>query len=364
LIWQGYHRRLLSHNQSLYDTPRGKLGKEITNEFSNFGVSKRADVQCCLRNRLLAWKEGKYKFLVEDTHQVLSAKQSKARGNTTPAHRAKVYSSKLLRGHLQSAVNYITDRVGGGILYPDDLDEKSGHQVSRVLKDKHPSMRNPGPAAMPEYDSIPELPDLNITAETIETVAGKLSGSAGLSGFDSVALKNLLLHHGRASQRLRNVCASFALWLANELPPWAAYRAMLANRLVALDKMPGIRPIGIGDIWRHFFAKCVLSVATSYATDSCGCDQLCVGLRAGVDGAIHGMSALWRELEADDNTGFLLIDASNAFNEVSRVNMLWVIRHEWPAGTNTRFRDNCEFPKGVRHFFEYHPPLRAYVGLI
>ena len=365
LIWQGYHRRLLSHNQSLYDTPRGKLGKEITNEFSNLlddvmkrkcnmekflvfpmvvlqrrhGVSKRADVQRRLRNRLLAWKEGKYKFLVEDTHQDLSAKQSKARGDTTPAHRAKVYSSKLLRGHLQSAVNYITDREGGGILYPDDLDEKSGHQVSRVLKDKHPPMRNPGPTAMPEYDSIPELPDLDITAETIEIVAGKLSGSAGLSGFDSVALKNLLLHHGQASQRLRNVCASFARWLANELPPWAAYRAMLANRLVALDKMPGIRPIGIGDIWRRFFAKCVLSVANSYATDSCGCDQLCAGLRAGVDGAIHGMSALWRELEAEDNTGFLLIDASNAFNEVSRVNMLWVIRHEWPAGA--RFAFNC-----------------------
>jgi hypothetical protein len=365
LIWQGYFRGLISHNQSLYETPRGKLGKDIANEYSNLledvmkgkcnmekflvfpmvllqrrhGVTKRADIKRRLLSRLLAWKEGKYAFLVEDTQQDLLAKQSKARGDTTPAHRAKVYNSKLMRGHLQSAVNFITDRESGGILYPDDLDEKSGHQISRVLQEKHPKMRDPGPTAMPTYESTPDLPTLDITAETVESVAGKLSGGAGLSGFDSINLKNLLLQHGQASQRLRNVCAKFARWLANDHPPWASYRAMLANRLIALDKMPGIRPIGIGDIWRRFFAKLVLSVASSYATDCCGSDQLCAGLRAGVDGAIHGLSALWKEMEAEVDTGFLLIDANNAFNEISRINMLWVIRHEWAAGA--RFAFNC-----------------------
>ena len=79
-----------------------------------------------------------------------------------------------MRGHLQSAVNYITDREGGGILYPNDVDEKSGHTVSRVLQDKHPSISEPGPAAMPAYESVPELPTLEITTETVEIVAGKL----------------------------------------------------------------------------------------------------------------------------------------------------------------------------------------------
>ena len=44
-------------------------------------------------------------------------------------------------------------------------------------------------------------------------------------------------------------------------------------------------------------------------------------------------------MESEENTGFLLIDADNAFNEASRVNMLWTIRHEWPAGA--RFAFNC-----------------------
>ena len=77
----------------------------------------------------------------------------------------------------------------------------------------------------------------------------------------------------------------------------------------------------------------------SYATDCCGSDQLCAELRAGVDGAKHGLSAICSEMESEENTGFLLIDADNAFNEASRINMLWTIRHEWPAGA--RFASNC-----------------------
>ena len=77
----------------------------------------------------------------------------------------------------------------------------------------------------------------------------------------------------------------------------------------------------------------------SYATDCCGSDQLCAGLRAGVDGAKHGLSAICSEMESEENTGFLLIDTDNAFNEASRINMLWTICHEWPAGA--RCASNC-----------------------
>jgi hypothetical protein len=71
---------------------------------------------------------------------------------------------------------------------------------------------------------------------------------------------------------------------------------------------------------------------------SSGSDQLCAGLRAGTDGAIHGVSTLYNELEdSDSDSGFLLIDANNAFNEINRINMLWTIRHEWPAGARFAF---------------------------
>ena len=65
----------------------------------------------------------------------------------------------------------------------------------------------------------------------------------------------------------------------------------------------------------------------------------CTGLSAVIEGAIHFMSQLWEESEALYHWSFLLVDASNAFNELNRINILWTVRHEWPAGA--RFTFNC-----------------------
>ena len=132
-------------------------------------------------------------------------------------------------------------------------------------------------------------------------MAKKLSGSGGLVNFDSIAMKRLLLNHGGHSTRLRNSIAKFASWLSNENVDWAAYRGLMMCREVALDKMPGVCPLGIGDILRRLTAKCVLEAAGPQATDACGADQLCAGLKLGCEGGIHGMSALWDELSAGEN---------------------------------------------------------------
>ena len=42
--------------------------------------------------------------------------------------------------------------------------------------------------------------------------------------------------------------------------------------------------------------------------------------------------------EAEPN-GTTLVDACNGFNELSRLAMLWNMRHSWPAGV--RFAFNC-----------------------
>ena len=132
---------------------------------------------------------------------------------------------------------------------------------------------------------------------------------------------------------------NFVDWLANGSPPWAAYRAFMSGRLIALDKQPGVRPVGVGETWRRLFAKIVLKVTGPEATMTCQGDQLCAGLKAGIDGVIHGVQALWDENSTTENWGFLLVDAKNAFNEINRVGMLWKVRHLWPSGA--RFFFNC-----------------------
>ena len=124
---------------------------------------------------------------------------------------------------------------------------------------------------------------------------------------------------------LQKALADFTSWIANESPPWAAYRALRSGRLVALDKSPGVRPVGIGETWMRFDSKCVLFVAGGEARDECGVDQLCAGLEAGVEGGIHALRLIWELHAQEEEWGFLLIDARNAFNERNRTKMCWTI---------------------------------------
>jgi hypothetical protein len=123
------------------------------------------------------------------------------------------------------------------------------------------------------------------------------------------------------------VVADLADWMANETPPWAAMRAMLACRFLALNKWPGIQPIGIGEVWQRLTTKVVLEVTVDTAKARCGDNQLCVGLEAGVEGDIHAMRLIWEEHKMEEEWGFLLVDARNAFNEGNRIAMLWTVRH-------------------------------------
>ena len=51
------------------------------------------------------------------------------------------------------------------------------------------------------------------------------------------------------------------------------------------------------------------------------------------------MRLLWAQHSQEEDWGFLLVDAQNAFNEENRTAILWDIRHEWPSGAQFTF--NC-----------------------
>ena len=114
-----------------------------------------------------------------------------------------------------------------------------------------------------------------------------MSGGAGPGGTDSISLQHWLLRFGAASAELRQVVADVGNWMSNGRPPWAAYRALMSGRLIALDKSPGTRPVGIGETWRRLLAKCLLRVSGQEAKAACGTEKLTGGVEAGIEGAIH-----------------------------------------------------------------------------
>ena len=90
--------------------------------------------------------------------------------------------------------------------------------------------------------------------------------------------------------------------------------ARLSCRLVALDKNPGVRPIGICEVVRRIVAKAILSVTNGDIQDAAGSLQLCAGQKSGTEAAVHAMNMVFKD---EDCEAVLLVDASNAFNSLN-----------------------------------------------
>ena len=150
---------------------------------------------------------------------------------------------------------------------------------------------------------------------------------AGPRDVDASQLQLWLKQYGRFSKFLCKEMALFVEWLSNKLPPSAEIRAFMARRLQALDKLPGIRPLGCDKTRHRLFTKYLIHVSMSEAELVCGINQFCGGLSPGIEGEVHAMTTMWKLLKEEEELVFLLIDARNRFNEGNRTRMLWKIRH-------------------------------------
>ena len=75
----------------------------------------------------------------------------------------------------------------------------------------------------------------------------------------------------------------------NSSPSWAAYCAIMVCRLVALDKILGLRPVGIGETLRQSPARHFMRAAGDQSKTACGKLKLCAGLKAYIRGATQAV---------------------------------------------------------------------------
>ena len=104
--------------------------------------------------------------------------------------------------------------------------------------------------------------------------------------------------------------------------------AFVACRLIPLNKNPGVRPIGIGEVPRRIIAKAILKVVENDVQSAAGPLQTCAGHEAGVEAAVHAMKTIHFN---ECNEGLLLVDASNAFNSLNRIAALHNIQQTCPS---------------------------------
>ena len=122
-------------------------------------------------------------------------------------HIARRYYSLVINGRLKAAVRFATNRSGGGVLAPADIDVKSGKTVVEVLRGKHPKARRPEIekedwASFEDYPTPREGVPLDCDQSILQVVAGKLSGGAGPNSVDGIALKRYLLNYKEYSLAL------------------------------------------------------------------------------------------------------------------------------------------------------------------
>ena len=141
-------------------------------------------------------------------------------------------------------------------------------------------------------------------------------GGSGPSGLDGDGWRHILTSrgYGDAGNDLRVAIAAVTRSLCSETINDDSIGPLMASRLIPLNKMPGLRPIGVGEVLRRIIGKVVMSTLKPDVVKACANSQMC-GHKSGSEAAIHAMKAMY---ENNDTDAVLLVDAENAFNSLNR----------------------------------------------
>lgn len=90
----------------------------------------------------------------------------------------------------------------------------------------------------------------NLNSNLIRQTALRTTGAAGPSGVDAMGWRHFCTSF-KASRDLCYSLASVARHLCTSYVHPTGLSALVAGRLIALDKNPGVRPIGVGEVTRR-----------------------------------------------------------------------------------------------------------------
>ena len=238
----------------------------------------------------------------------------------------------MFQGKTKAALRLLSDQHRGKILHLDDpVDTGNGiRKVRDILVDKHPPSRPANADSIINVDPPDVHPILfeSLDVSVVKFAALHTSGAAGPSGLDAISWRRLCTSFKTASQELCQSLAQTAYRLCTDLVDPTSIASFLACRLIALDKNPGVRPIGIGDTARRIIAKAILFATKHDLREAAGTMQLCAGQLAGIEAGVHAVKSMFQR---DDIEAVLLVDASNAFNTLNRHTALLNIQKLCPA---------------------------------
>ena len=241
---------------------------------------------------------------------------------------ARTFSKLMMEGRVRAALRLLAKNGRTGLLtldqviYEGPVEGSTGKTVREVLEEKHPDA-NPAYGDAVLHRSNDELPDHHfhpilfesINAETIRNSALHTQGAAGPSGADAMFWRRFCTAFGQKSNDLCSALAACARRICTTYVDPLGLMAYTACRLIPLDKCPGVRPIGIGEVARRIIGKAIMKTVKPDLQEAVGSLQLCAGQDAGCEAAVHAMAHVFDE---DETEAMIFVDASNAFNRLNR----------------------------------------------
>ena len=121
----------------------------------------------------------------------------------------------------------------------------------------------------------------------IRSAALHTTAAVGPSGLDALGWRRLRTSFKSASLEPCHFLALVTKCLCTELVDAATITPLMASHLIALDKNPGVHPIGIGDTARRIIAKAILNITRQDVQEAAGSIQLCAGQISSIEATVH-----------------------------------------------------------------------------
>ena len=225
-----------------------------------------------MERRLKLWSQADMERLLNEgrtIQQEINKKRGKRKRQNQDV--ARSFAKQMMEGKVKAAMRSIENNSSGGQLQLNATACPSiPATVREILKEKHPQRRQPNSSAIITAQNLTQFSTTRLTA---------ISSTASLSRWMVQQVPPAWTwQHGNAfvppTRLPPQTLASATRRICTELVDPIVIMPLVACRLIALDKCPGVRPIGVGETMRRIMNKTIATVlrdeiqeAARYAQD-------------------------------------------------------------------------------------------------
>ena len=285
---QEIYDEVVHWRKSFFKIPCGSVGKELVNELSSY-INKyvqsggddtdalfyfsilpvltlhRTGAKCTdkensghLQRRMRLWKSNDIQSLLEEGRSLQRSTGGRASGDRKRGQddAARRFADCMTAGRVNEALKSLQPESTAGTLRLEDVVTSSdGSQatVRQLLQEKHPAAQAASPEVLLQgaRENVHPIRFDSLTSSPLRDTALHCEGSAGPSGLDSACWRRMCSSFNGASTNMCSALSGLAHLLASSNVAPSGLVPFLACRLVALDKKPGVRPIGVGEVLRR-----------------------------------------------------------------------------------------------------------------